>query len=45
VVVHPNGLVDKVYNLWNRNPIQISAAYVSAGGKKDVPAKPNLVSF
>lgn len=45
VVVHPDGLVDKIYNLWNRNPVQVSAAYVSSGGKKDPPAKPNLVSF
>jgi hypothetical protein len=45
VIVQPNGLVNKVYNLWNRNPIQVSAAYVSSGGKKDSPAKPNLVSF
>jgi len=45
VRVHPDGLVDKVYNLWNRDPIQISSTYMSSGGKKDVPAKPNLVSF
>ena len=45
VRVHPDGLVDKVYNLWNRNPVQVSAAYVTSGGKQDPPAKPNLVSF
>ena len=25
VAVHPDGLVDKVYNLWNRNPMTVSA--------------------
>jgi 3',5'-cyclic AMP phosphodiesterase CpdA len=45
VRVHPDGLVDKVYNLWNRNPVQVSAAYVTSGGKQDPPGKPNLVSF
>jgi 3',5'-cyclic-AMP phosphodiesterase len=45
VQMHPDGLVDKIYNLWNRNPVQVSAAYVTSGGKQDPPAKPNLVSF
>jgi 3',5'-cyclic-AMP phosphodiesterase len=45
VLVQTNGLVDKVYNLWNRDPVQVSSAYLSSNGKKDVPAKPNLVSF
>jgi 3',5'-cyclic AMP phosphodiesterase CpdA len=45
VNVHPDGLVDKIYNLWNRNPVQVSAAFVSSGGKKDPPAQPNLVSY
>jgi 3',5'-cyclic AMP phosphodiesterase CpdA len=44
-IVHADGLVDKVYNLWNRNPVQVSAAYLSSGGKKDPPVKPNLTSF
>ena len=45
VAVHADGLVDKIYNLWNRDPIEVSSAYVSSGGKKNLPAKPNLVSF
>ncbi len=45
VHVSPQGLVDKIYNLWNRDPVRISAAYVSSGGKKDPPAKPNLTSY
>jgi 3',5'-cyclic-AMP phosphodiesterase len=45
VRVHPDGLVDKVYNLWNRDPVQVSSTYMSSGGKKDPPGKPNLTSF
>ena len=45
VHMHPDGLVDKVYNLWNRNPVQVSAVYMTSGGTKDPPSKPNLVSF
>ena len=45
VRVHPDGLVDKVYNLWNRDPVQVSSIYMTSGGKKDPPAKPNLTSF
>jgi 3',5'-cyclic AMP phosphodiesterase CpdA len=40
-----DGLVDKVYNLWNRNPIQVSRAYMLSRGKEAPPAKPNLTSF
>jgi len=43
--IHPGGLVDKVYNLWNRNPIEVSRAYMSSGGKKDIPPTPSLVSY
>jgi len=45
VTVHPDGLVDKIYNLWNRNPVEVRASYVSSGGKKDPPSQPNLVSY
>jgi len=45
VQVHADGLVDKVYNLWNRNPVTVQAAYLSSRGTKSVPAKPNLISF
>jgi len=43
--VQPAGLVDAVYNLWNRNPIQVSAAYVASGGANAAPPKPTLTSF
>jgi 3',5'-cyclic-AMP phosphodiesterase len=37
VRVAPDGLVDKVYNLWNRNPITVSREYTASRGKKDKP--------
>lgn len=43
--VRADGLVDKVYNLWNRDPVTVSAQYISSRGTKDVPPKPNLVSY
>jgi Icc protein len=44
-LVHPDGLVDKVYKFWNRNPIEVSSTYMASGGKKDVPAEPTLLSY
>ena len=43
--VQAGGLVDTVYNLWNRNPIQVSAAYVGSGGTNAAPPRPTLTSF
>jgi 3',5'-cyclic-AMP phosphodiesterase len=37
VRVTPDGLVDKVYNLWNRNPITVTRAYTSSRGREDKP--------
>jgi 3',5'-cyclic AMP phosphodiesterase CpdA len=45
VLVHPDGLVDKLYNLWNRNPMTVSRSYLSSGGKKDRPLSPNASSY
>jgi 3',5'-cyclic AMP phosphodiesterase CpdA len=45
VHVHPEGLVDKLYNLWNRNPVRVSSAYVTSQGKSAVPLTPNLQSY
>lgn len=45
VHVHPDGLVDKVYNLWNRNPITVSRAYTASGGRASVPPKPNRPAY
>jgi 3',5'-cyclic AMP phosphodiesterase CpdA len=43
--VYTDGLIDKVYNLWNRNPIQVTRTYMTTHGKSDQPTAPNLVSF
>lgn len=45
VQVHPDGLVDKVYNLWNRNPITVKSTYMSSNGKQDRPPEPRLASY
>jgi 3',5'-cyclic AMP phosphodiesterase CpdA len=45
VRVHPDGLVDKLYKLWNRNPMTVSRSYMSSKGKKDAPAAPNAASY
>jgi 3',5'-cyclic AMP phosphodiesterase CpdA len=45
VLVHPDGLVDKVYNLWNRDPVQVASTYLTSNGTRDVPSKPNLTSY
>jgi 3',5'-cyclic-AMP phosphodiesterase len=45
VRVHPEGLVDKLYNLWNRNPVQVASAYLTSDGKQAMPPKPNLKSY
>lgn len=43
--VDPNGLMDKLYNLWNRNPVQVASAYLTSHGTQAVPSKPNLKSY
>jgi 3',5'-cyclic AMP phosphodiesterase CpdA len=45
VYVHPDGLVDKVYNLWNRNPVTVRKTYLATAGKQDVPPAPNRPSY
>lgn len=45
VLVHPEGLVDKVYDLWNRNPVTVSAKYLSSSGKEAIPPKPARASY
>jgi 3',5'-cyclic AMP phosphodiesterase CpdA len=45
VLVHPDGLVDKIYNLWNRNPVTVSKNYTATRGGKNRPTPPALRSF
>ena len=45
VLVHPDGLVDKVYSLWNRNPITVSRTYLASRGKERRPAQAQPASL
>jgi Icc protein len=45
VNVHPDGLVDKIYNLWNRKPIMVAKDYTASWGKQSIPLKPNRASY
>ncbi|HWE22682.1 MAG TPA: metallophosphoesterase [Myxococcales bacterium] len=45
VTVGPSGLPDKLYNLWDRNPVTIRSSYVASSGQKDAPSPtPSLLS-
>ena len=39
------GLVDSIYNLWDRNPVTVKASYLVANGAKDLPPTTKLVSY
>jgi Icc protein len=43
--LHPDGLADAVYNLWNRDPVTIKSTYTASNGAKDKPVVPNLTSY
>jgi 3',5'-cyclic AMP phosphodiesterase CpdA len=43
--VHPDALIDALYNLWNRNPITISRSYLTSRGKSDRPRVAALKSY
>ncbi|HEX8952629.1 MAG TPA: metallophosphoesterase [Polyangia bacterium] len=45
MLVAPGGLVDKIYNLWDRNPMTVRASYLASNGTKDRPAATRLSSF
>ncbi|HTU61158.1 MAG TPA: metallophosphoesterase [Polyangiales bacterium] len=45
LTVHPDALIDKFYNLWNRNPINIPRNYLASKGQKDRPKTPPLSSY
>jgi Icc protein len=40
-----SGLVDKLYNLWERNPITVRASYLASNGAKDRPPETKLASY
>jgi hypothetical protein len=43
--VSAEGLVDKVYNIWNRKPILVPAAYVRDGDESQMPPRPNIPNY
>ena len=43
--VHPDGLVDALYALWNRNPIEVKATYLASRGKSDAPPATVATSY
>jgi 3',5'-cyclic AMP phosphodiesterase CpdA len=45
IAIHPDGLADKIYNLWNRNPVTVSRTYMTSKGKKDRPDPPKRASY
>ena len=45
VDVNGNGLADTLYNLWDRNPVTVRAAYLASNGKSDRPAAAILPSY
>ena len=40
-----SGMIDKVYNLWNRNPVTVRANYLSSNGANDRPPATTLASY
>lgn len=45
VMVRADGLVDKIYNLWDRNPVTVRADYLRSFGVYDRPPSPQFASF
>lgn len=45
ILLTADGLVDKVYNLWNRKPILVPAAYMTSDGTESMPPRPNLTTY
>jgi Icc protein len=40
-----DGLVNKIYNLWDRNPVSVPASYLKSNGTKNRPAEPTFDSY
>jgi Icc protein len=43
--VGADGLVDMVYNLWDRNPMTVSASYLRSGGRTNPPPATSLKTY
>jgi Icc protein len=40
-----SGMVDKLYSLWNRDPVTVRASYLASNGVKDRPSPTTLASY
>ena len=40
-----SGMVDAIYNLWNRNPVTVHASFLASNGAVDAPPSTKLVSY
>jgi len=40
-----SGLVNTLYNLWDRNPVAVRASYLTSQGAKDAPPRTKLPSY
>jgi len=45
VNVLADGYVDKIYSLWNRNPVTVSAAYLNSNGASSRPTATKLSTY
>ena len=45
VNVLEGGLVDKLYNLWDRNPVTVRGSYLASNGARDAPPATKLTSY
>ena len=43
--VRPDGLADKIYSLWDRNPVSVKADYLISHGKTARPPAPQFASY
>jgi hypothetical protein len=43
--ISAEGVVDKIYNLWDRNPVTVKASYLRSLGKVDRPPEPQFASY
>ncbi len=45
VNVAPGGIVEKIYNLWDRNPVSVKHSYLASNGSQDKPAATTRSSY
>ena len=45
LAVNADGLVDKLYRLWNRNPVSVTSEYMRSAGRSAQPRRTNAASY